>query len=159
LLNRPNEIKKPDNHEIVQKLWNLCDVLRDDGINYSDYVTERVLLLFIKMEFENTKTGILKNHKLPEGCRWPDLSGKSGLALLNEYKRILSILSRRVKLLTDVTHAHNKKRSPRKKTKIVKTHQNVARQTFQILKNLEGLPIGLLLAQRQARDYRNSHHW
>jgi len=64
------------NHEIVQKLWNLCDVLRDDGINYSDYVTELVLLLFIKMEFENTKTGILKNHKLPEGCRWPDLSGK-----------------------------------------------------------------------------------
>lgn len=42
------------NHEIVQKLWNLCDVLRDDGINYSDYVTELVLLLFIKMEFENT---------------------------------------------------------------------------------------------------------
>ena len=35
------------NNEIVQKLWNLCDVLRDDGINYSDYVTELVLLLFI----------------------------------------------------------------------------------------------------------------
>ena len=26
-------------NDIVQKLWNLCDVLRDDGINYSDYVT------------------------------------------------------------------------------------------------------------------------
>lgn len=81
------------NHEIAQKLWNLCDVLRDDGINYSDYVTELVLLLFIKMEFENTKTGILKYYKLPESCRWPDLSGKSGLELLNEYKQILSILS------------------------------------------------------------------
>ena len=23
-------------NDIVQKLWNLCDVLRDDGINYSD---------------------------------------------------------------------------------------------------------------------------
>ena len=34
------------NNDIVQKLWNLCDVLRDDGINYSDYVTELVLLLF-----------------------------------------------------------------------------------------------------------------
>jgi type I restriction enzyme M protein len=31
--------------DIVQKLWNLCDVLRDDGINYSDYITELVLLL------------------------------------------------------------------------------------------------------------------
>jgi type I restriction enzyme M protein len=34
------------NNDIVQKLWNFCDVLRDDGINYSDYVTELVLLLF-----------------------------------------------------------------------------------------------------------------
>jgi type I restriction-modification system DNA methylase subunit len=37
------------NSDIAQKLWNLCDVLRDDGTNYSDYVTELVLLLFIKM--------------------------------------------------------------------------------------------------------------
>jgi len=81
------------NNDIVQKLWNLCDVLRDDGINYSDYVTELVLLLFIKMEYENTEAGLLDNHKLPEGCRWPDLNGKSGLNLLNEYKRILFILS------------------------------------------------------------------
>lgn len=49
------------NNDIVQKLWNLCDVLRDDGINYSDYVTELVLLLFIKMVHENTEAGTLKN--------------------------------------------------------------------------------------------------
>ncbi|WP_275425270.1 hypothetical protein [Aggregatibacter aphrophilus] len=35
------------NNEIVQKLWNLCDVLRDDGINYNQYLTELVMLLFI----------------------------------------------------------------------------------------------------------------
>ena len=81
------------NNEIVQKLWNLCDVLRDDGINYSDYVTELVLLLFIKMEYENTEAGILQKHKLPEDCRWPDLMGKSGLNLLNEYKLMLLKLS------------------------------------------------------------------
>lgn len=81
------------NHEIVQKLWNLCDVLRDDGINYSDYVTELVLLLFIKMEYENTEAGILQKHKLPAGCRWPDLNAKSGLNLLNDYKRMLLVLS------------------------------------------------------------------
>ncbi len=32
------------NNAIVQKLWNRCDVLSDDGINYSDYVTDLVLL-------------------------------------------------------------------------------------------------------------------
>ena len=82
-----------NNNDIVQKLWNLCDVLRDDGINYSDYVTELVLLLFIKMIHENTEAGLLNKHTLPEGCRWTDLSHKDGLILLNDYKNILMALS------------------------------------------------------------------
>lgn len=82
-----------NNNEIVQKLWNLCDVLRDDGINYSDYVTELVLLLFIKMVHENTEAGTLKKHPLPEGCRWQDINKKSGINLLNDYKAILLALS------------------------------------------------------------------
>ena len=53
------------NNEIVQKLWNLCDVLRDDGINYSDYVTELVLLLFIKMDYEQAQAEVKFDHKLP----------------------------------------------------------------------------------------------
>lgn len=81
------------NNDIVQKLWNLCDVLRDDGINYSDYVTELVLLLFIKMVHENTQAGTLKKHPLPKGCRWTDINEKSGIKLLNDYKRILLSLS------------------------------------------------------------------
>ncbi|MEO3736818.1 N-6 DNA methylase [Shewanella baltica] len=81
------------NSEIVQKLWNLCDVLRDDGINYSDYVTELVLLLFIKMVHENTEAGLLNKHTLPTGCRWTDLNDKDGLNLLDDYKRILLTLS------------------------------------------------------------------
>lgn len=81
------------NNDIVQKLWNLCDVLRDDGITYTDYVTELVLLLFIKMEHENTQNGLLSKHKLPDGARWPDLTGKSGLPLLNHYRAMLLSLS------------------------------------------------------------------
>lgn len=81
------------NNDIVQKLWNLCDVLRDDGINYSDYVSELVLLLFIKMVHENTTTGVFKKHPLPEGCRWTDINKNTGIDLLNDYKRILLSLS------------------------------------------------------------------
>lgn len=81
------------NNNIVQKLWNLCDVLRDDGINYSDYVTELVLLLFIKMVHEKTEAGTLKKHPLPEGYRWENLRDKDGLSLLNDYKKILLALS------------------------------------------------------------------
>lgn len=89
------------NNEIVQKLWNLCDVLRDDGINYSDYVTELVLLLFIKMEYENTQSGVMLGHKLPEGTRWPDIAKKSGINLLNDYRRILFTLSTGKRLEAD----------------------------------------------------------
>ncbi len=79
--------------DIVQKLWNLCDVLRDDGINYSDYVTELVLLLFIKMEYENAESGLLQKHRLPDYARWPQLRDKSGLNLLHHYRETLFKLS------------------------------------------------------------------
>lgn len=29
--------------DIVAKLWRLCDILRDDGITYHEYVTELTL--------------------------------------------------------------------------------------------------------------------
>lgn len=82
-----------NNNDIVQKLWSLCDVLRDDGINYSDYVSELVLLLFIKMVHENTEAELLDQHTLPHGCRWGDLNSLSGLNLLNHYKQMLLKLS------------------------------------------------------------------
>lgn len=39
--------------EIVSKLWNLCNVLRDDGITYHQYVTELALMLLTNL-FWNT---------------------------------------------------------------------------------------------------------
>jgi type I restriction enzyme M protein len=63
--------------------------LRDDGINYSDYVTELVLLPFIKMVHENTEAEILDKHTLPAGCRRTNLNKLSGINLLNDYKAIL----------------------------------------------------------------------
>ena len=79
--------------DIVQKLWGLCDVLRDDGINYSDYVTELVLLLFIKMEHENVKAGVLDKSLLPKEARWAYLSKLGGVDLLKAYRQALLTLS------------------------------------------------------------------
>ena len=80
-------------NDIVQKLWNLCDILRDDGINYSHYVTELVLLLFMKMEHEQVLNLNNFDQRLPEGCRWDDLRKKSGVTLLDTYRRALLTLS------------------------------------------------------------------
>ncbi len=70
--------------EIVAKLWNLCNVLRDDGISYHQYVTELTYILFLKMAKESRAES-----EIPENCRWASLVGKSGLALKNHYKQIL----------------------------------------------------------------------
>lgn len=73
--------------EIVQKLWNLCNVLRDDGISYQDYVTELTYILFLKMSKE---TGT--ESKIPADYRWDNLLEKSGLDLQKFYNKLLSVL-------------------------------------------------------------------
>lgn len=73
--------------EIVAKLWNLCNVLRDDGITYHQYVTELTYILFLKMAKE---TGVEKN--IPEAYRWDNLVNKSGIELKNFYKELLDKL-------------------------------------------------------------------
>ncbi len=35
--------------QIVQKLWNYCNVLRDAGLSYGDYLEQLTYLLFLKM--------------------------------------------------------------------------------------------------------------
>src|SRR5271154_4086295 len=74
----------PNTHKIVQKLWRLCDILRDDGITYHQYVTELTFLLFLKMAKE---TGIEK--QLPAGSRWGELEAKEGVEQLNFYREML----------------------------------------------------------------------
>lgn len=73
--------------EIVSKLWNLCNVLRDDGITYHQYVTELTYILFLKMAKE---TGA--EAQIPAEYRWDVLTSKSGVELKKYYKALLSHL-------------------------------------------------------------------
>lgn len=70
--------------DIVSKLWNLCNVLKDDGVTFHQYVTELTFLLFLKMAQE---TG--KEDQLPEGQRWDDLVSKSAPQRFEFYKLLL----------------------------------------------------------------------
>jgi len=73
--------------DIVQKLWNLCHVLRDDGITYHQYVNELTYLLFLEMMKETEQEKLL-----PEGVRWGDLAAKEGIEQLDFYRSMLSHL-------------------------------------------------------------------
>lgn len=59
---------------IISKLWNLCNILKDDGITYHQYVIELTYLLFLKMAKE---TGT--ESQISEGHRWDDLKSKNQL--------------------------------------------------------------------------------
>ncbi|MDQ5984801.1 MAG: Type I restriction enzyme EcoKI M protein [Syntrophus sp. SKADARSKE-3] len=70
--------------DIVAKLWNLCNILKDDGVTYHQYVTELTYLLFLKMAKEtNTED------QLPEGYRWDDLETETAPDRLDVYKKLL----------------------------------------------------------------------
>jgi type I restriction enzyme M protein len=71
-------------HDIVAKLWNLCNILKDDGVTYHQYVIELTYLLFLKMAKE-TRT----ENQLPEGYRWDDLERKAAPDRLEFYKLLL----------------------------------------------------------------------
>ena len=58
---------------IVQKLWNYCNVLRDDGLSYQDYIEQLTFLLFLKMADEQTKPPFSRPAIVPAawtGHRW-----------------------------------------------------------------------------------------
>jgi len=71
-------------YDIVAKLWNLCNVLKDDGVTYHQYVTELTYLLFLKMAKE---TGT--EQQIPAGHRWDDLEAKAAPDRLEHYKLTL----------------------------------------------------------------------
>lgn len=79
---------------IVQRLWNYCNVLRDDGVSYGDYVEQLTYLLFLKMADEQTKPPFNKPSTIPKGLDWQSLVEKDGDALEVHYRHILESLGK-----------------------------------------------------------------
>ena len=69
-------------HSLVQKLWNYCNVLRDDGMSYGDYVEQLTYLLFLKMADERAQPPYNQPSIVPAAYAWPTLLAKDGDELL-----------------------------------------------------------------------------
>ncbi|WP_288074989.1 N-6 DNA methylase [Pseudomonas sp.] len=89
--------------DIVSKLWNLCHLLRDDGVTYHEYVSELTYLLFLKMMEETDQEDCLVLFKAPKkgapkeqinGSRWSDLMDAKASDRLSLYKQLLQEYSR-----------------------------------------------------------------
>jgi len=78
--------------QIVQKLWNYCSILRDDGLSYGDYVEQLTFLLFLKMADERAKPPYNQPSVIPPGLDWPSLMARDGAELELHYRHILESL-------------------------------------------------------------------
>ena len=83
--------------DIGQKLWNYCNVLREDGLSYGDYLEQLTYLIFLKMMDERSRPPytLLPDYQpppIPEGYRWPDLLSNEGAEIETHYRRTLETL-------------------------------------------------------------------
>ena len=116
---------------IVQKLWNYCNVLRDDGMSYGDYVEQLTYLLFLKMADERTKAPYNQKSPVPEKYSWPPspqpspASGRWGLVcdgddLFDHYRHTLEALGNQKGLLGLIFNkSQNKFQDPAKLRRLV----------------------------------------
>ena len=74
-------------------MWNYCDVLRDDGVSYGDYVEQLTYLLFLKMDQENVEY-LGKTSAIPPEYNWDSLRNLEGVELEHHYRTILHELGR-----------------------------------------------------------------
>ena len=109
-----------DQHGLVQKLWDFCDVLRDDGLSYGDYIEQLTYLLFLKMADEQHRL-LGDDPVVPAGFDWSSLLRRSGNALEVHYSEILNTLgSRRGMLGVIFRNARNRVQSPAKLEQLIK---------------------------------------
>ena len=92
---------------LLNKVWNIANVLAAAGVGFTDYVTQLTYILFLKMDDEKEELGL--GSSIPEGYKWADLKDLSGTDLVEQYEDILSELSKDEGLIgTIFTKATNK---------------------------------------------------
>jgi len=105
---------------IVQRLWNYCNVLRDDGVSYGDYVEQLTYLLFLKMDDEQTRAPFNKKSDVPKGLDWKSLTDKDGDELEKQYRKILDSLGKGKGMLGVIFRkAQNKIQDPAKLKRLI----------------------------------------
>jgi len=105
---------------LVQRLWNYCNVLRDDGLSYGDYLEQLTYLLFLKMADEQTRPPFSRPAFVPEGLDWPSMLARDGDELEVHYRHLLDELGRRPGMLGVVFRkAQNRIQDPAKLRRLI----------------------------------------
>jgi type I restriction enzyme M protein len=108
-MNRANSNAAADASALVRKLWQYCNVLRDDGLSYPDYVEQLTYLLFLKMSDERD------GGPVPSEYGWRSLVNLDADAMRAQYERVLAAMGQQGGMLGLIfRNAKNKIRDPAK---------------------------------------------
>lgn len=104
----------------VQKVWNFCHTLRDDGVGYGDYLEQLTYLLFLKMAHEYAQETYNRDTHIPLGYDWASLRSKVGEPLEAHYLATLHKLGNGPGMLGAIFFkAQNKIQDPAKLSRLV----------------------------------------
>lgn len=107
-------------HTLVQKLWNYCNVLRDDGMSYGDYVEQLTYLLFLKMADERAQPPYNQPGIVPAAWAWPTLLARDGDELFDHCRHALERLGQEKGTLGLIFgKAQNKSQDPAKLRRVI----------------------------------------
>ena len=106
---------------LVQKVWNFCHTLRDDGVGYGDYLEQLTYLLFLKMAHEYAQEPYNRKTHIPKGLDWAALKNKTGASLEAQYLNTLQKLGQQPGMLGAIFFkAQNRIQDPAKLARLVK---------------------------------------
>ncbi|MCS6289591.1 MAG: SAM-dependent DNA methyltransferase [Nitrospira sp.] len=105
---------------LVQKVWNFCHTLRDDGVGYGDYLEQLTYLLFLKLAHEYAQEPYCRDTHIPNGFDWTALTSKTGEPLEAQYLATLHRLGQEPGMLGAIFFkAQNKIQDPAKLSRLV----------------------------------------
>ncbi|MCE7926634.1 MAG: SAM-dependent DNA methyltransferase [Haliscomenobacteraceae bacterium CHB4] len=105
---------------IISRVWSFCNVLRDDGVSYGDYLEQLTFLLFLKMADEYAKPPYNRDIKIPAEYNWESLRSRRGAELETHYVTLLRELGKQGGMLGEIFFkAQNKIQDPAKLYKVI----------------------------------------